>query len=230
MPKSKTQQGKSILYVKARSLNDLARLVCNFDYTAENLVLTKDGKGYRLLALGECIGDVTLSYYVNVPGKERLMQYTMPGPDSDQELSRFVSTAGERPSHYISIIETDLSVFKEAKDVTKKAVVGVRMGTFDDLISAVIMKAVRGEFFPHVYAFSEGSKTVFGAFDVFEELADDRKAFYYTVADYKKSGNFARYSYNTGKIDITDRLGEHAYMYVKIISLAEKFPFFKMPD
>ena len=138
MPKSKNQQRKSILYIKARSLNDLARLVCNFDFTAESLILAKRDKGYILMALGETIGNVTLSYYVNVPAKEKMIQYSMPGPDNEQELSRFVQAAGERPSHYISVIEADLTAFKDSKGVGQKTIASVRMGSIDDLINAAV--------------------------------------------------------------------------------------------
>ena len=75
MPKSKKEGKEGIFYVRARSLGDVMRCACKFDYTSDPLLLCKTGKETRLIAMGSKIGDATLAYYVAVRGAKRLALY-----------------------------------------------------------------------------------------------------------------------------------------------------------
>lgn len=214
--------------MKVASLGDLCRLAANLDFSSESLIRdSKDGE--RIMLLGEGMGNTVVAYYVETKEKGSLIKYTFPEHGRYLENVEFVQGAEAQPNHYISILSADLGSFKSTKKINPKDVLQIRMGSPGDIINAVIRKAVRNEALLHLYAFKEKGKTVICGFDLLDQLNDDQRTFYYAMAKEEPSG-FARYSYSTNRFEFTNTVGEYSYMYVKIINLAEKFPFFKVPD
>ena len=214
-----------MFYVKLASLNDLCRYVENFDYTASNIVCMKDGSSYRLMAFGEQLENVMLAYYVNTTSGERIISYTYPSSSGQEENSHFVEEIGTHPNHYVNIIEIDGASFKTAKRL--KPVPLVKISTPESLITAVIRRGMSGELLPQIYSFQHSGKAMLCAFDLIEELSEGQRTLYWAEARSKPKANFARYKYSDNKVDFADHMGEHSYMYAKIINLAEPFPFFK---
>lgn len=229
MPKSKPK-GKGILYVKVSSMADLARYAYNFDFSSKSLILNKTGNGSRLMVLGECVKEAVIAYYINVDAPHKFIRYAFPASAGEQESARFAESAEGSEKDYINIFEADLGAFKELKGVGKNDVLQIRVGSVEDLMHAAIKKAIKEESFACLYAFEKEGKRFVCGFDLIEELADDRKTFYYAVAKDKKRGGFAKYSYATNTFEFAEAVGEHSYIYIKIINLAEPLPFFKMPD
>lgn len=227
MPRS--PKGKEILYVKVASLGDLCRYCCNFDYTTDNVFLSRKNGRQRIIAFGETIGNTLIAYYTETNAETRMIRYTMPDSQSQKERAVFVKSAEEQPSHYLSLIEIDLGSIREARKLKKGDIATVRMADETSLINAVIKKSMRSEMLMHLYAFGHKGNLVLGAFELIDELTDDIKTFYYTLAKDRRVTSFARYDYINNKVDFTNTIGEHSYMYTKIISLAEPLPFFK-PD
>lgn len=223
-------KSKNMLYIKLKSLDDLCRYVCNFDYTNSSLMLTKEGSQQRLFAVGETVGDSTIAYYVNVTKPEQVISYTYPSYDNQSENSHFLEAPAHQQSHYMNIINIRRSGFKQSKLNAPKDLITIELEDSSDLIKAIIKRGVSSESIPQIYAFEYGKKTIMCGFDVIEELSDDVKILYYAVSSSTKRENFARYKYSENKVDFTDFLGEHSYMYAKIINLAEPYPFFKMPN
>lgn len=231
MPKKHTHD-KSVVYVQARTLNDLCRYACNFDFTSENLLLTKSGSSYRLFGLGEELGDAVLAYYVNIEKKEKILKYTFTSFESNEnEQSRFVSNAEPQPGHYINIIDIEeMKGFKDDKKAAQDSVAIVRLGSASDMVNAAIKKAVKSESLFYLYRFPIKKGMVLAGFDLIDQLSNGKRTFYYAILDNNDSSSFARFSYTSSKVDFTNSIGEHSYLYVKIVNLAEAFPFFKMPD
>ena len=223
------ERPKSIIYVKLKSLDDLCRYASNFDYTNSCIMSIKSGSGLRLFAIGESICDSSIAYYVNIDRQEHIISYTYPMP-GESENSHFLESLGLQQRYYIGIINISSAEFREARTLRGKEPAMVRLEAPIDLITAAIKRGVSNESIPQIYAFDCKGKFILCCFDVIEELADDNHIMYYTVADGAGSSNFVRYKYNENKIDFTDYMGEHSYMYAKIINLAEPFPFFKMPN
>ena len=109
----KSPKSNSILYVKLASLGDLARYVCNFDYTASNIISIKKTSGHAIFAFGEQLDGALLAYYVNVPGPEQTICYTYPSSSMQSEGTHFVNDIGSPPDHYmnIAVIAAGLLVF-----------------------------------------------------------------------------------------------------------------------
>ena len=228
--KSKTPQFKKMLYIKLKSLDDLSRYACNYDYTHSAIISIKHSAGYRVLAIGEEIGKITLAYYINTVKMESAISYIYPSSSSQRENSHFTEGARQENSSYMRIINVSTVGFKEVTGKVKVDSPIVRLSGTYDLVGASLLQAQGSNTIPYIYSFYYKGKEVLCAFDVIEGLSGDKKVLYYVLPERREMGNFVRYKYSENKIDFTDYMGEHSYMYAKIINLAEPFPFFKMPD
>jgi hypothetical protein len=226
MPKSKKEAKGSIFYLRAASVEDIARRACKFDYTADLLILAKAPKGNDLISLGGRMKDTILAYYVNVREAGRIIRYS-PASEDAEERAEFVKSIGPdtQNRYYINVMRSDLGCFSRAKKMDSKSVEQIRVGSALDLVSAVIKKTSKEETIAQLYSFPFKGKRILAAFDVVNALSDDKPAFFFTQTD-GDARSFARYDYREDRLDFTDQVGEHAYMYAKVINLAEPFPFF----
>ena len=94
-----------------------------------------------------------------------------------------------------------------------------------DLVGAAIKKASGEEIVANIYAFESEGKKVIAAFDVLNSLSNDKPVFYYSILEKEKLGNFARYDYRNNSMDFSNSMGDHAYLYAKVINLTKPFPF-----
>ena len=108
-------------------------------------------------------------------------------------------------------------------EVDTRSITDVRAS---DLIGFAIKKAAKDESLSQLFSFDWKGRRVVGAFNLVDGLADGKTAFYYSFCEEKTLG-FARYDYREDRVDFSDSMGEHAYMYAKVVNLAEPFPFFK---
>jgi hypothetical protein len=224
MPKKKQEQGR-LLYVKAASLEDICRHACNFDFTAEPLIMYRHRSGNRLIALGEHIGDTQLAYYVESRGDGSILLYE-PGNGETGESARFVGSADQTGKHYINVVHADLSAYRESAEPDKKGIVLINVEKPEDLVGAIARKSVRDESMACVYATGAGAKRIV-AFNALGALADDKLTVYYSRLGSKPEGNFARYDYKDNSLCFVRSMESHAYVYAKVINLAEPFPFLK---
>ena len=225
---AKQPKANSIVYVKLGSLDDLSRYVCNFDYTASSIISIKAKSGYTLMAFGEQVEGNTIAYNIDIKGNEKIISYTYPSSSSQSENSHFVNEIGALPNHYMNILEMDGKNLKKAAKI--KPIPTVMVQDPYAFITAVIRRGVASDSLAHIYSFSKGGKTIYCAFDIIEELSEGPRTLYYSISNKKHGAGFARYKYTENKVDFATYMGEHSYMYAKIINLAEPFPFFKMPN
>lgn len=226
--KSRHRQASKVMYVRLRSLDDLARYVCNYDYTSSALLSAKHGKEYRIMAIGEKIGSIRLAYYVSSVKPETVISYTYPSSAYQKENSHFMEGSLQEQSSYMRIIRASSLSLRSSGRVKVSST--VMLSSASDLVTAVLLNGAGSDSIPYLYSFDYKGSKVLCAFDIIDGLSDDSSILYCAVAAKGQSGNFARYKYSENKIDFTDHMGEHSYMYAKIIHLAEPFPFFKMPD
>lgn len=230
MPSKNKPKGKGILYVKLSSMADLARYAYNFDFSSKSIILSRQQGKPRLIALGECIKESVIGYYVSVETQHSFIRYSFPSSSDITESAVFSETAEGSEKDHISIFRVDLGDFRELKAAGRDDVQQIKVETTQDLMHAAIKKSLREESFALLYAFEARGRRFICGFDLIDELADDRKTFYYAETKDKTKGGFARYSYSSNTFEFAETVGEHSYIYIKIISLAEPFPFFKMPD
>lgn len=224
MAKQKEKEESRIYYLRAGSLEDVCRLACRFDFTSDTLLLHKSGSENRLISLGERIGETQIAYYASTNESGGIVLYE-PATDSGKERMTFTSNTDLPGKYYINVMRADLSKFTSASSIDKKEVQVVKVETLEDLVGAVIRRASGEEKIAGIYAFNLGSRRAFGAFDVIGTLSNSKPVFFYAFGDSGKAGNFARYDYRNNILDFANAMEGHAYVYAKVINLAEPFPF-----
>ncbi len=230
MPKKEETEHSSLLYMKVSSLEDLCRYVCKFDSSAGNLLLSKDKGGSKIIAIGEQVGNAMVAYYFPMQAKTKTLKY-IPGNGQTKESAEFVEKAEHSAGvTLINIIGINLLPFSGTPKITDKDLSMMNLDTSDDLIRAVIKKAMDTDRMPDVYCIERKGKRYLCAFGIIEELENDRKLFYYSLFNSKMQASFAKYTYSENRLEFTQSMGDHTSMYVKIINLAEPFPFFNMPE
>ena len=177
------------------------------------------------MAIGEAFESKAICYYVPYEKRADLLEYRVPQAHGEKETAEAVDRIERQPSHYVNIIDIGL------KDIIRKKfgkveVALLRAAGHEDIVRALVKRGMRDEYITHIYSFVHKGFRVVGAFDIVEELQNGRKAFYYSVSTNNIDAAFARYSYADNRVDFSKTFGEHNYMYVKIINLAEPFPFF----
>lgn len=228
MPKKEGNGGsKNVLFVRLESLEDLARYACRFDSaTAE--VFYDSGAG-RLFAFGERIEDTLVAYYANAEKKAEAIRYAY-ASQGNAEIAELTDDVDAHPlrSCYINVIGIDMQKFPKAKGIEQKNINCIKVSGVKDLAKAVLKKAIDTEVLGSAYVFAHEGRAVVGAFDLVEELENDKRTFYYAIADNggaeARKASFIRYDYSSNSIDFTDEFGEHSYMYIKLIHLAGPFP------
>ncbi len=229
MAKKEEKRGSSLLYVKARTMEDIARYAYSPDVAPKNLVCTKSGNSFRLVVFGEHINDTVMAYYVDIADESNAMRYTLPNSyERESAVLAVGNSANEKNS--MSVLRMDLSVFKEEKDISQEDILLIMVSSADDIVNTVARRSAREEISMPLYSFERDGKKYIAGFDLVEELNDDRKTFYYAVLQDKECKSFIKYNYADNTFSLTNSVDEHAYIYLKVMNLEQAFPFFKVPD
>ncbi|MGC8623123.1 MAG: hypothetical protein ACP5TK_00435 [Candidatus Micrarchaeia archaeon] len=223
---AKADKKKKIAFIRTSSINDLARYACRFDQTPTELIRTVYKGESRIIAPGETVDGHVLFYYTPSASKESIVKY-IAGFDERVEFTDEIDLS-QTDTYYMSIVDAELSGLISENPEKISNVAFVKIGKADQLVRTVIKKAIENENIEKAYSFSYKGKAVLGAFDLFDELDDEQKIFYYTFMDSLPKEGFIRYDYSNNKMDFSNEIGEHSYMYAKKIELAEPFPFFNL--
>jgi hypothetical protein len=220
----KQKHERKFLSVKLSSLEDLCRYAYNFDFTSESVIYYEANGSYRLALFGEILDDTQLQYYVELktkPGK--MLRYTPP-VNGESESATFIDLP-EESVPCINIITLDLSAFKTTDKIDEKEITKIKMPSIEDIVKASIGKSAHLESLSHLYAFDYKGERIISGFNLISSISGESNVYYAIVKSSKST--FARYNYNDNRVDVTDRIGDHQFMYTKIINLAEPFAFFK---
>lgn len=230
MAGKKEEDKKSIVYIRVKSLEDLCRYAYNFDFTSDNLLKEKTGKGYRISILGESIGDSVIAYYIETGSDNSgtMIKYNVPSNGASEEI-KFLTKVESTDIPRINLISIDLKAFK-GKGIKRKSITSVKLGSLEDITKFALKKAAKYESSAHLYSFEYKKSIIICGFDLIDKLEDSKQIFYYIQLglERKNRGRFIKYNYSENTIDFTDSIGEHPYAYIKIINLADSFPFFKL--
>jgi hypothetical protein len=223
MPSKKVKnKAKKILPIKAKSVLDIIRGACSFDTYSKDLLAFRKGNKNFLYLLGEELDDTIIAYYVNT---DEIGEFAIYSATTEGEQLNFSNEYKEQfNAHYINIILLESFPFEERKG---EEPIIIKVERYESLIKSLVKKAVEKEEIEKAYIFENKSKYYIGVFDLLEELTDNKKTFYYAELKEYSESSFIRYNYSSDKIEFTKDFGEHSYLYVKLINLAEPFPFFK---
>ncbi len=204
----------------------MARLACNFNFTSSNVFASRQGNRTVLYALGDKLDGVVLAYSIEARETAKYLLYRPP-ENSDSEKAK-LSNVQEEGWNAISILSMDIGGFGFVKEVKKSKFRSIKLESFEDLVKLAIGS-------PHdedntlsqLCCFKDGDGRVAYGIDLVPGLNDDCFTVYYARASSAQKFGFAMYDYKSGKVDFTDSVGEHSYMYLKIINLAERPVFFR---
>ena len=225
----KEDASKKIAYIKVKSAKDLARMAFSGDFSSRSLLSSDSGGRHRLMLLGEQIADTVLAYYCETDSKSRGLLYSGGDSADSAEKVDFYEKDPGMEKGFLDIFDVDITAFANGK-IDVKSVSLVRVKSTDMLVKMAIKSAVKEESIRQLYLFSRGGRQALGGFDLIDELNDDKRSFYYSFPVSIREAAFAKYDYKSGRVEFSDRIGEYSYMFLKIINLAEPFPFFKVPD
>jgi hypothetical protein len=226
MPKKKEDKPVAY-YIRLNSLLDLARHVCDFTNAVRPInAIDEDGK-HRLFSIGERIGDIRILYYYDSDKMGQFCFYN-PGEDAEERLelkSGADFEASDLKLYKIPLIE----LMKNPYPMKKKAkfeVMQVRVKDFRSLVKALLSKSTEDDSgTPEVYGFFDKGVHYIGSYDLFYEHGAE--FFAYAKVDQKETFCSISYDYTNGLVETSRSFSGKSHMYVRVINLAEPFPFFK---
>lgn len=223
---AKKEKAKDLLIpLRLLSVEDLARYSYNFDFTYENVFTCRTRKERILYAFGERIGDGTVVYFTEMKQPARSLLYKPP-ENGEQELAQLLPGTGASENGITSVLEMPLPGLELPKPPKPPKPKTMMLGSIADLIKLAIKGAGKEDGLMHLCCFEEHGKTVLYGTDLVPQLHDDISIVYYATAPTASRKGFAMYDYKTGAAELTGSVGEHSYMYLKIVNLAERPPFF----
>ncbi len=215
----------SLIPLRVLSLTDVARYAYNFDFTYDNIFLEEAVKPHYLYIFGERIGDKGVVYFTRTEEKPKGLLYKPPENSEGEEVKFVVLGAGQE-NKATSILRMELVEFQKPGKLKSPKLRSVRLGSAEDLIKLAINSG-KGEGIRHLCSFRDGKETVLYGLDLVEGMHGEDTTLYYAKTAAQQPMSFARYDYKSGAVGFTDSVGDHAYLYLKIINLAEKPVFFK---
>ncbi|MGC8670165.1 MAG: hypothetical protein ACP5TL_03375 [Candidatus Micrarchaeia archaeon] len=223
-PKRKPSKHASVdaIYVKLNSIVDFARLV-SVSGSIKHIMAFKDSSMYKLFTFGERVEGTTILYYVEI---EKLGKFFVYGQNATGEYVEIKDNISQSISDYSIIKAPILEIVTNPFSIKKKLSVNmpiVEIRDFDSFIKAAINESQYGSASTKAYAFFYNGKHYACSFEL---MRDGIKAFSYVKLDTENVFNYIKYDYNKDTIEHTPVATEKFYTYVRIINLAEPFPFF----
>ncbi len=215
---------RTVYPVRLKRLDDLALNATSFD-GVRPIYAFREGDHYTLFSQSIKIGDPQMTLYVN---ESKIGKYIIFRPHTMTEKGTcgFTDTSVIRNpqpnTHLFPIIEFEKAPHEVKQGKLKINQVGIV--DFDKLLKGVMMQHAEGGV-GKVFAFKYGGDAYISTFHILD--SDDIKTFSYAKVKLEKDYSFFRYNYTEDRIEPTDTFGESSYLYVRIIYLAEAFPFFK---
>jgi hypothetical protein len=215
---------KSVYPVQLKRLDDLALNATSFD-SIRPIYAFRDGDHYVLYTQSLKIGDPQMILYYK---EKRIGKYIVFRPHTATEKGAcgFTDTSMIRTpqpnTHIFPIIEFEKAPYETR--LGKLKINQVKIIDFEKLLKGVMMQHMEGGV-GKIFAFKYKGDMYISSFHIIDD--EEIKTFSYAKLKLDKDYAFFRYSYAEDRIEPTDIFGESSYLYVRIIYLAEAFPFFK---
>jgi hypothetical protein len=227
MPKAKEKgKGKRNLdafFVGVKSINDLARHSCSFSNAISTLFVVRIGEGFRLLSIGEKVGDANNVYYFDMEKVPKFIVYNPMGKEESITMEDGIGGDMQNFREYrIQLLELANNPFKEAK---KASVIQFNVKDCDALIRGTLSKAAGDERFGTAYLFDCKGKRYLGVIESID--SNGNTAMMFNAVENNANFNFIRYNYANDKTERLVALEENLYNSLRVISLTSPFPFFK---
>ncbi|MEM3841198.1 MAG: hypothetical protein QXN59_00675 [Candidatus Micrarchaeaceae archaeon] len=214
--------------IKLLSPLDLARYVSDSYLQNAPVMLIKNASGrYSIVAYGENLKKSRIAYYAELQSKPSYMAYRI--IDGKEKLSFSADAALQEGIHFLRIVPIEMQ-YNKFSFSAKPKVLSIYSNNAISLAKHIALRSSMNEMgTDKVYSFIKDGERFIGSFDVMPE--DDIQTFVYAKMHDTKIFNFFRYNYTADTIEETDALYNSSDVYVRVINLAEPFPFvLDMPE
>jgi hypothetical protein len=227
MKKKAPSKGIKSRFIRVSSIEDMARLACDFGNKMSQIFCTTDRDKSLLMCPVEKAGGAVNVYTFETKGVKSYLVYDPYGETRD--MVEYREEVAEELHNFkickISVVELLKSPFIAEKRQKKAAMRMYRVQDYTKMVR-LLLNRLDGEERPgKVYAFMAKGQQYICSFDVFN--ADEDRVAVYAKVPYGARRNFLVYDYTKDKVSEADTLMNISYPHVRIINLAEAFDFFK---
>ena len=223
MPAKTANKGKiSLTPVKLLSQLDFARYVSDSYLQSAPVLLMDNAPGrHSLIAFGESLKKTRITYYVELQSKLNSMTYRI--SEGKEHLILSDNPVSQDEVHSMRIIPIEVQAQKFSF-TAKPSVSVIKAENALSLARQIALKSSMAESGTEkVYSFIKDGERFIGSFEVIPD--ESVQTFVYAKMDSTKVFNFFRYNYTADTIEETDTLNSSSDVYVRVINLAEPFPF-----
>ncbi|MGC9190433.1 MAG: hypothetical protein ACP5FR_00785 [Candidatus Micrarchaeia archaeon] len=211
-------------FVGLNSLFDLARYALGGGSNRHISAIRQNGS-YKIIANGEKVNGIQIIYYYDSAEIGKFFLYGQGAQNENVELRDSIAqTLGDYSTIKVPIVELLKNPYTEPKKAEYDILL-VEVGNFDSFVKSLINDSQYGGSSAKVYSFEHNKERYIGSFEL---LKDSGKIFAYTKIDKGKIFNYIKYDFNKDSIELVDTITEKTFTYVRVINLAEPFPFFQV--
>ncbi len=213
-------------FIEVESIKDFTRLVCAFEKVALPVFRFKMKDEIILAVQLDIFRNTPIIYYIKNNDKGNFIGYNYNNGNEIIELCISTDNTSRMYAPIIAINESP-EIFSSgffSKYNEQQKYMLMKVEDFDSLCKLAFYKIMYDEAPLPIFMFPNNDKWILGSFTKMDEI-DEAAIFFYIELKNKPKDNFVRYSsINPEKTSITDNIGEHGYLYGKIIKLNKKHP------
>lgn len=212
-------------YLKLSALTDLARSSCSIGSGVSHINAIKQGRGYRLFSIGEKLESTRLLYCLDVDTKDNVLVYNPNTEDEECDFKAAVPAAPEDYKKYkMPVMELSGSMYS-IRNKLGDAVATIEVKGLDSLVKSIVSDNSGRTEGIRLYSFFNKTQHIIGTFSLFRNGGS--RTFAYANTDAKEQFGYLQYNYLSDSVDFCHSIAEKPMIYLRIINLAEPFPFFK---
>ena len=223
MAAKNSKQGKiKLTPIRLLSQLDFARYVSEGYLQAAPVMLMKTASGrYSTIAYGESLKKSRIAYYYESSEKPGPMLYRNSDGRERLEAASEEGAPGDINAVPISPLEVSPSAFSFT---TKPEAITVKAMDYRSMLKSIALRSSLSDSGSEkVYSFIMDGDRYIGSFNALPD--DEQQTFMYSKTGSTKVFNFFRYNYTAGTVEETDAVRSSSDIYVRVINLAEPFPF-----
>jgi hypothetical protein len=227
MKKKQTSKGIKAKFVKVASIEDIARLACDFSNRISPIFCTREKGRTVLMCPAEKAGGAVNVYTFEGSGIKNYLVYDPSGEDRDKVESKeeLAEDIHNFKVYKISVVELSTIPFITKKPKKKAEIKMCRVQDYMKMVRLLINRFDGDDKPGKVYAFMAKGQQYLCSFEILG--TEEEQIAVYAKVPYNIKRNFLVYDYTKDRVSEADTLMNNVYPHVRIINLAEAFDFFK---
>lgn len=226
-------QIKSPFFIEVSNIHDFGRLVCAFERTPLLTFSFKSGKDDLLATQIDFLNNIPVIYYVKHScGAGQYLAYRNNSGIEDVSIVENIQNPSVVYSPIISVEKFPTIFWRRPKGAKNMNYAPIKLSNFQSLVKIASYKMIYEESPLPLFVFksTKKSKYIVGtALNMAE--SDGVSYFYYAAIPENPKNSFIRYSsLKSEDPTFTNNIGEHGYIYIKLIKLLGSHPLVKVDE